>query len=125
MFANLFSLLYSTVSTLFGSCFLFCVLAGFVFNWSIFLVSFAHQVTLIFCLLWIVFVLLVCTSVGGGRGMFLCFCFYLSDFCIYHLSGVHFLFLGILFVLIPITAIPVRMKRLSQSWTQLSNSELP
>lgn len=59
---SLSSLLYSTVSTLFWSCLLFCVLVGFVFNWLIFLVSLAHQVTLTFCL-WIVLVLLLCMYV--------------------------------------------------------------
>ena len=105
MFVSLFSLLYSIVSTLFWSCLQFCVLVGFVFNWSIFLVSFAHQVTLTFCLLWIVLVLLVrmyvcvcvCLSVWGGRYVPLVL-FLFDGFCIYHLSGVHFLFPGFLFL---------------------------
>lgn len=100
MFVSLFSLLYSIVSTLFWSCLQFCVLVGFVFNWSIFLVSFAHQVTLTFCLLWIVLVLLVCMYVRVyvclsvlGAGMFLWFCFYLSDFAFTICLGYIFYFL--------------------------------
>ena len=103
---SLSSLLYSTVSTLFWSCLLFCVLVGFVFNWLIFLVSLAHQVTLTFCL-WIVLVLLLCMyvcvyvclwrAVGGG-GYVPLVLFLFVWFCIYHLSGVHFLFPSFLFL---------------------------
>ena len=137
MFVSLFSLLYSIVSTLFWSCLQFCVLVGFVFNWSIFLVSFAHQVTLTFCLLWIVLVLLVCMyvcvcvclSVWGGQ---VCSFGFVSICRILHLPSVwgtffiSWFFVSFLFVLIPIIAIPGRMKRLSpKSWTQLSNNKLP
>ena len=48
MLVSFVSLLYSTVDTLLWSCFLLCVLVGFVFNWLILLlVSFVRQVTLL------------------------------------------------------------------------------
>ena len=72
----LFALLYSSYDTLFWSCFQFCALISFVFNWLIlFPVSFACWVTLLYFPL-VCFGSCVCTSVC----LFLCFCFNLSDF---------------------------------------------
>ena len=130
MFVSLFSLLYSIVSTLFWSCLQFCVLVGFVFNWSIFLVSFAHQVTLTFCLLWIVLVLLVCMYVClcWGAGMFLWFCFYLSDFAFTICLGYIFYFLVFCFFFVCFNSYYCHSRKneeaVTKSWTQLSNNKL-
>ena len=77
MLVSFVSLLYSTVDTLLWSCFLLCVLVGFVFNWLIlFLVSFVRQVTLLnfifFDMLWFRVCGMCCMCVYSFVFVFIC-----------------------------------------------------
>ena len=110
----LFSLLSSSVGTIFWSCFLFCVVISFVFNWLVsFLVSYARWATLLYLIYFGLF--RVCVGVYSFLCVSIClifaftvrlgfiFCLLSFLFISYFISYVAFYVLFLLLPFIDIT----------------------
>ena len=100
----LFSLLYSSVDTLLRSCFLLCVLVGFVFNWLVSLwVSSVRQVTplnfVFFGVLWFRVCRMCCVCECSLVFVFICLILLLPF--VWGSFLVSWVFVCLLFVLIP------------------------